>query len=58
MTEALAALDAIRRPMKVSEYVALAKLGVYDDERVELLKGAGGAAPRVTSFGPSPALTH
>lgn len=39
MTEALAALDAIRRPMKVSEYVALAKLGVYDDERVELLRG-------------------
>jgi Uma2 family endonuclease len=39
MTEALAALDEVRRPMKVSEYVAIAKLGVFDGERVELLRG-------------------
>jgi Uma2 family endonuclease len=27
------------RPLKVSEYVALAELGAFDDERVELLRG-------------------
>lgn len=39
MTEALTVLEAHVRPMKVAEYQALAKLGVYDDEKVELLRG-------------------
>lgn len=39
MNEALAALEEVRRPMKVAEYVAIAKLGVFDGERVELLRG-------------------
>lgn len=39
MTEALIVLEAQLRPMKVAEYEALAKLGVYDDEKVELLRG-------------------
>ena len=39
MTEVQTALEEHARPMKVSEYVALAELGAFDDERVELLRG-------------------
>lgn len=39
MTEVDVALNERLRPMKVSEYVALAKLGVFENERVELLRG-------------------
>jgi Uma2 family endonuclease len=39
MDEVAAALDEWLRPLKVSEYVALAELGAFDDEQVELLRG-------------------
>ncbi len=39
MTEVDAALQERFRPLKVSEYVALANLGVFDNEKVELLRG-------------------
>lgn len=39
MTEVDAALNERFRPLKVSEYLALAKLGVFDHEKVELLRG-------------------
>ena len=34
-----AQFNATVRPLKVSEYVALAELGAFDNERVELLRG-------------------
>jgi Uma2 family endonuclease len=37
--EDLHLLEAQLRPLKVSEYLALAKLGVFENEKVELLRG-------------------
>ncbi|MBL8913530.1 MAG: Uma2 family endonuclease [Archangium sp.] len=39
MNEVIELLDERTRPLKVTEYVALAELGVFDEERVELLRG-------------------
>ncbi len=39
MDEAAVALNEGLRPLKVPEYLALADLGVFDNERVELLRG-------------------
>jgi len=39
MDEVAVALNERFRPLKVSEYVALAELGAFDDEKVELLRG-------------------
>lgn len=39
MDEVAVTLNEGFRPLKVSEYVALAELGAFDDERVELLRG-------------------
>lgn len=39
MDEVAVTLNERLRPLKVSEYVALAELGAFDNERVELLRG-------------------
>jgi Uma2 family endonuclease len=39
MNEVAVTLEEQLRPLKVSEYVALAELGAFDNERVELLRG-------------------
>jgi Uma2 family endonuclease len=39
MTEVEASLNARLRPLRVSEYEALARLGAFANERVELLRG-------------------
>ena len=39
MNEVDASLNEQLRPLKVSEYVALADLGVFENEKVELLRG-------------------
>lgn len=39
MTEVEATLNERYRPLKVSEYVALAELGAFQNEKVELLRG-------------------
>ena len=39
MSEALSTLEESYRPLKVSEYIALADMGAFDHERVELLRG-------------------
>ena len=39
MDEVAVTLNEGFRPLKVSEYVALAELGAFDNERVELLRG-------------------
>jgi Uma2 family endonuclease len=39
MDEVAVALNERFRPLKVSEYVALAELGAFDNEKVELLRG-------------------
>jgi Uma2 family endonuclease len=39
MDEVAVALNERYRPLKVSEYVALAELGAFENERVELLRG-------------------
>lgn len=39
MDEVALALNERLRPLKVSEYLALAELGAFDNERVELLRG-------------------
>ena len=39
MDEVSTTLNERLRPLKVSEYVALAKLGAFENERVELLRG-------------------
>lgn len=39
MTEVDQALNERLRPLKVTEYLALAELGVFDHEKVELLRG-------------------
>ena len=39
MTEVEASLNARLRPLRVSEYEALARMGAFDNERVELIRG-------------------
>ena len=39
MNEVAVTLEEQLRPLKVSEYVALAELGAFENERVELLRG-------------------
>lgn len=39
MTEVEASLNARLRPLRVSEYEALARMGAFDRERVELIRG-------------------
>jgi len=46
MDEVAMTLDEQLRPLKVSEYVALAKLGAFENERVELLRGRVVTKPR------------
>lgn len=39
MDEAALALEEVFRPLKVTEYVALAEMGAFENEKVELLRG-------------------